>query len=96
MKSCPKFTVEAAAFSGEQSNPYQGNPLCSSLSFFVDSSLMGSSKISHSLFCAQLATGHGQHNTDVSLALSTTKQKNNQWIQVTEKTKLLPLFQLGI
>lgn len=26
MKNCPEFTVEAAAFSQKQSNPFQGNP----------------------------------------------------------------------
>ena len=53
MKNCPKFTVEAAAFSGKQSNPSQGSPLSSSLSSLLDSSLMGSGKINHSVLCAQ-------------------------------------------
>lgn len=57
MKNCPKFTVEAPAFSGKQSNPYEGTPLCSSLSSSVDSSLSGLGRISHLLFCVQPLVG---------------------------------------
>lgn len=51
MKNCPKVTVAAAVFSVEWDNPYQGNPLSSSLSSFVKSSLMGPRQVSYSLFC---------------------------------------------
>jgi hypothetical protein len=36
--------------------------------------------LTYSPFCTQLVTEHDQHNTDVTLALSTTKYKNNQWL----------------
>lgn len=44
----------ATALQGEWVDPHQGHSLHSSFSSFVYSSLMGSGKVSYSLFCTQL------------------------------------------
>lgn len=51
--NCLKFAIAAAPLQGVWVDPPQGNSLYSSLSSFVYSSLMGSGKVSHLLFCTQ-------------------------------------------